>query len=99
MAYYILLIISILLEVIGVIFLNQSNGFTVLIPTLLAISFYCLSIAIYILITANREVGIINAIFAGTGTVLVTIFGVLFLEESVSQLLNPLYFCLFHFIF
>lgn len=86
MAYYILLIISILLEVIGVIFLKQSNGFTVLIPTLLAISFYCSSIAIYILLTAGREVGIINAVFAGTGTVLVTIFGILFFEESVSTL-------------
>lgn len=86
MTYYILLIISILLEVVGVIFLNQSNGFTVFMPTFLAISFYCSSIAIYILLTKNREVGIINAVFAGTGTVLVAIFGILFFYESVSTL-------------
>ena len=39
MIYYLLLLVSILLEVIGVIFLNLAKGFTVLTPTLLAISF------------------------------------------------------------
>lgn len=86
MIYYILLTISILLEVVGVLFLNQSKGFTVFTPTLLAIIFYCSSIAIYILLTANREVSIVNTVFAGLGTVLVTIFGIFFFGESVSIL-------------
>ncbi|WP_427179875.1 DMT family transporter [Paenibacillus sp. TC-CSREp1] len=86
MTYYIILLISILFEVIGVVFLNLTNGFTVLIPTLLAIFFYSSSIAIYILLTANREVGIVNAVFAGTGTALVTLMGILFFNESVSAL-------------
>ena len=86
MTYYLLLSMCILFEVIGVLFLNQSNGFSSLVPTLLAIIFYCTSIAVYILLTANREVGAVNAVFAGLGTVLVTIFGILFLGESVSVL-------------
>ena len=86
MSYYLLLSMCILFEVIGVLFLNQSNGFSSLVPTLLAIIFYCSSIAIYILLTANREVGAVNAVFAGLGTVLVTVFGILFLGESVSAL-------------
>ena len=86
MSYYLLLSMCILFEVIGVLFLNQSNGFSSLVPTLLAIIFYCSSIAFYILLTANREVGAVNAVFAGLGTVLVTIFGILFLGESVSAL-------------
>ena len=86
MTYYLLLAMCILFEVIGVIFLNQSNGFSSLLPTLLAIIFYCTSIAVYILLTANREVGAVNAVFAGLGTVLVTVFGILFLGESVSVL-------------
>lgn len=86
MSYYLLLSMCILFEVIGVLFLNQSNGFSSLLPTLLAIIFYCSSIAIYIVLTANREVGAVNAVFAGLGTVLVTIFGILFLGESVSAL-------------
>ena len=86
MSYYLLLSMCIVFEVIGVLFLNQSNGFSSLIPTLLAIIFYCSSIAIYILLTANREVGAVNAVFAGLGTVLVTVFGILFLGESVSAL-------------
>jgi small multidrug resistance pump len=86
MMYYILLLVSILFEVIGVIFLGLADGFTVVIPTLLAILFYCSAIAIYILITANREVGVVNAVFAGIGTALVTIVGILFFNESVSAL-------------
>lgn len=86
MTYIILLLIAILFEVIGVTFLNLANGFTILTPTLLAIFFYCTSIAIYILITANREVGIVNAVFSGTGTALVTILGILLFDESVSVL-------------
>lgn len=86
MAYIILLFIAIFFEVIGVTFLNLADGFTVFIPTMLAIFFYCISIAIYILITANREVGIVNAVFSGTGTALVTIIGILLFDESVSIL-------------
>lgn len=86
MSYYLLLSMCILFEVIGVLFLNQSNGFSNLIPTLLAIIFYCSSIALYILLTANREVGAVNAVFAGLGTVLVTVFGIVVLGESVSVL-------------
>ncbi|MNO97393.1 Multidrug transporter EmrE [compost metagenome] len=86
MTYYILLFLSILFEVIGVTFLNLASGFTVLLPTFLAIFFYCSSIAIYILLTANRELGIVNAVFAGTGTALVTIMGIMSFGESLSAL-------------
>lgn len=84
MAYYSLLLLSILFEVIGVTFLNLADGFTVFVPTVLAILFYCSSITIYIFITANREVGIGNAVFAGTGTALVTLLGILLFHESIS---------------
>ena len=86
MLYYLLLLVSILFEVIGVVFLNLAKGFTVLTPTLLAIFFYCSAIAIYILLTSNREVGVVNAVFAGMGTALVSIIGILFFNESVSAL-------------
>lgn len=86
MTYILLLLIAILFEVIGVTFLNLADGFTILIPTLLAIFFYCTAIAIYILITANREVGVVNAVFSGTGTALVAIIGILLFDESVSVL-------------
>ncbi|MEK4686620.1 SMR family transporter [Bacillus sp. FSL M8-0256] len=86
MTYYILLLLSILLEVIGVFCLNDSDGFTNFVPTILAILFYCSSIAIYISLTAHREVGTVNAVFAGTGTVLVTIIGIIFFNEAISTL-------------
>lgn len=84
MIYYILLAVSILLETVGVFFLNQSDGFTAFIPTIVAVFFYCSSIAIYIILTKGREVGNMNAVFAGVGTVLVVVFGILLLNESVS---------------
>lgn len=86
MAYYILLLLSILFEVIGVSFLNFSNGFTLWMPALLAVIFYCSSIAIYISLSVNREVGVVNAVFAGTGTALVTVMGIIWFEESLSAL-------------
>ncbi|WP_169056944.1 DMT family transporter [Bacillus pumilus] len=86
MTYYILLMLSILLEVIGVFCLNAAEGFTNFVPTILAILFYCSSIAIYILLTAHREVGTVNAVFAGTGTVLVTLIGIIFFNETISTL-------------
>lgn len=84
MAYYSLLLLSILFEVIGVAFLNLADGFTAWLPAALAVVFYCSSIAIYILLTANREVGVVNAVFAGTGTTLVTLLGILYFGEALS---------------
>lgn len=84
MYFFILLCISITFEVIGVTFLYLANGFSVFLPSVLAIFFYCSSIAIYILLTAKREVGIVNAIFAGTGTAMVAIIGILFFNETLS---------------
>ncbi|MFC9538655.1 DMT family transporter [Lysinibacillus sp. NPDC056959] len=84
MVYTLLLFLAILLEIAGVAFLNLSEGFTVLIPTILAILFYNSSITVYILITKNREVGIVGALFAGLGTALVIVVGILFFNESVT---------------
>lgn len=84
--YYILFFVSIILESIGVNFLKLADGFTILTPTIIAIVCYLSSIALFIFITAKGEIGVLVALFAGIGTALVAVTGVILYEESFSVL-------------
>lgn len=68
---YVYLAIAIVVEVIATSFLKRSDGFSKLVPTVVAlagygVSFYCLSLALRTLST-----GIAYAIWSGVGIVLV----------------------------
>lgn len=69
------LAIAILAEVIGTSALKASNGFTVLMPSVVvvagyAVSFYCLSLAL-----RSIPVGVAYAIWSGVGIVLISAIG------------------------
>jgi small multidrug resistance pump len=69
------LAIAILAEVIGTSALKASNGFTVLMPSVVvvagyAVSFYCLSLALRAI-----PVGVAYAIWSGVGIVLISAIG------------------------
>jgi|SRR5699024_919605 len=86
MRFWIGLSIAIACEVIGVTFLNYSNGFSKLFPTIIAIIFYLSSIIFYMWNTRNKEVGVVGALFAGIGTVVVLLVGFLLFDEKISSL-------------
>jgi small multidrug resistance pump len=72
---FIYLAIAILAEVIGTSALKASNGFTVLMPSVVvvagyAVSFYCLSLAL-----RSIPVGVAYAIWSGVGIVLISAIG------------------------
>jgi len=84
--YYALFFISIILESVGVNFLKLAEGFTILLPTIIAVVCYLSSIALFIFVTAKGEIGVLVALFAGIGTALVAVTGVILYEESISAL-------------
>ncbi|MFD2923950.1 DMT family transporter [Halobacillus naozhouensis] len=82
--YYILLSFSIILEVFGASFMKKSEGFTHLGATLIVIVSYSIALALYILLTKQHELGIVNALWAGGGTILVSVIGIALFQESIS---------------
>ncbi|QED49436.1 DMT family transporter [Cytobacillus dafuensis] len=81
---WIYIIIAGLLEIVWVIGLKYSHGFTKLIPSIITIliilfSFYLLSKALH-----SIPLGTGYAIFTGIGTVGTVLVGILFWEESIN---------------
>ncbi len=85
MKTYLLLGISILFEAAGATAMKYSEGFTNVTASLVVIFCYTLAVSFYIFITKNNEIGMINALWSGGGTLLVTLLGVSFLGESVTM--------------
>lgn len=81
---YVLLLLAIVCEVIATSALKASDGFTVLLPSLLTVVGYC--IAFYCLSLALRgiPVGIVYAIWSGLGIVLIAIVGAVWFGQSLD---------------
>ncbi|UOQ44206.1 multidrug efflux SMR transporter [Halobacillus salinarum] len=76
--------LSIVLEVMGASLMKTSNGFTNLSASIMVIVCYFLALVLYILLTKNHGLGLMNALWSGGGTLLITVIGILFLGESIS---------------
>ncbi|WP_041601283.1 DMT family transporter [Halobacillus halophilus] len=81
---YILLGLSIILEVIGATFMKYTSGFENAAASVVVILSYLLALTLYIIITKNHELGMINALWSGGGTGLVTILGIILFGETTS---------------
>ncbi len=82
---YVLLIVSIVCEVFGSSMLKATNGFKKLLPTLglvigYGLAFYCLSLSLQTL-----SLGVAYAIWAGLGTALTALVGVLVYKEDFNR--------------
>ena len=81
-----LLGLAIVTEVIGTLALKISNGFTVWLPSIIVVlgygfSFWFLSLSLKVL-----QVGVAYAIWAGIGTALIAIAGVIIFKEPLNIL-------------
>ena len=79
-----LLGLAIVAEVIGTLALKISNGFTAWLPSIIVVlgygfSFWLLSISLKVL-----QVGVAYAIWAGIGTALIAIAGVIIFKEPLN---------------
>jgi len=82
---YILLIFAILSEVFGSSLLKATDGFKKLLPSLgvmlgYGLSFYALSLSL-----TTLPLGLAYAIWAGVGTALTALVGIIFYKESIDK--------------
>ncbi|MDR3292012.1 MAG: multidrug efflux SMR transporter [Methanobrevibacter sp.] len=78
---YLLLLIAIILEVIATSSLKSCEHFTKLIPTIITIVGYLLSIYFLSLILKTIPLGIAYAFWAGLGIVLILLIGIIVFKE------------------
>jgi small multidrug resistance pump len=84
--YWFYLAVAIVLEVTGTTCMKLSQGFTRPLPSVLVFVLYMLSFSFMILALKKMELGVVYAIWAGLGTALIAIIGIVWFQESVSLL-------------
>lgn len=84
--HWLLLTGAIVAEVIGTLALKMSNGFTVLVPSLVVGIGYLTAFALLGLSLKVLDVGTAYAIWAGVGTALVSIAGVILFKEPMTAM-------------
>lgn len=86
MNHWLILVTAIALEVAGTVSMKLSDGFTKVTPTIFLFVFYFASFTFLTLALKKIDIGIAYAIWAGAGTALITIVGILYFKESFSIL-------------
>ena len=80
---WLLLAASIAAEVAGTIALRHADGLTRLLPSLAVGALYALSIWLMSLSVHHLEVGLAYAVWAGVGTALTAVVGIVWFAEAV----------------
>jgi len=81
----VLLVIAILFEVVATSALKLTNGFTNLVPSLVAVSGYALAFYFLSLTLRTMPVGIVYALWSGVGIVFVTTIGWAWFRQSLDM--------------
>jgi small multidrug resistance pump len=84
---WILLTFAIVLEVAGTTNMKLSEGFSNLVPSVLVIFFYALSIIALTFAVNRLDVSAAYAVWSGMGTALVAMIGLWFFQESVTSIM------------
>jgi small multidrug resistance pump len=82
---WILLTFAIVLEVAGTTNMKLLEGFSNLVPSVLVIFFYALSIIALTFAVNRLDVSVAYAVWSGMGTALVAMIGLWFFRESVTS--------------
>lgn len=73
-------------EVVGTVFLNQTDGFTKPAPSVFVLATYAVSLWLTALAVRELEISLAYAVWAGVGTAAVAVIGMATLGESVNAL-------------
>lgn len=84
MNHWLLLALAIGFEVAGTTAMKYSEGFTKLLPSVLLFVFYLLAFVALTLALKRIELSIAYAIWAGVGTALIAVIGLVFFAEPNS---------------
>jgi small multidrug resistance pump len=81
---WLFLSLGILFEIIALVFMKKSEGFTKLLPILFVFLFYSLALGCLILVLRKMDTSIAYAIWASAGIFIIALVGMLFLNEPVT---------------
>jgi len=84
--HWIYLSFAIVFEVAGTTAIKLSDGFSKWLPSTLTVILYVISFALLALALKKLEVGMSYAIWAGVGTALIALIGVLWFKEPMNAL-------------
>ncbi|MBP3953242.1 DMT family transporter [Bacillus suaedae] len=91
---WVLLLLTIILEVAGTISMKLSEGLTKWLPSVLLFVFYGACFTIFSFVVTKIELSIAYAIWSGLGTVVIVIIGILYFHESFSLLKAVFVLCI-----
>jgi len=80
------LALAIALEVSGTVCLKLSEGFSRPVPTILIVVFYMASFSAMVMSLKRIELGVAYAVWAGIGTALIAVLGIVLFKESTTAL-------------
>lgn len=83
--YWVFLFLAIIFEVFGTFSMKMSNGFTKLIPSIMIFVFYGVAFTFLTFALKSISVGVAYAIWSGTGTFLVLVFGAIIFNEIITM--------------
>lgn len=86
MQHWLYLAAAIFLEVAGTTSMKLSAGFTRLLPSALIFVFYALSFVALTLALRRIDLGVAYAIWAGIGTALIAVIGIVGFDEPLTAL-------------
>ncbi|MEH2179738.1 DMT family transporter [Nostoc sp.] len=81
---WIYLILAILFEVSGTTCMKLSQGFTKIVPSVLIFVFYGLCFTFLTFALKRLEVSVVYSIWAGLGTILIALVGIIWFQESAT---------------
>src|ERR1035437_1642044 len=81
---WLVLSLGIIFEVLGTICMKYAEGFTKLTPSILVFLFYGLALAALVFVLEKMQVSIAYAIWAGSGTALIAMIGIIWFKEPIS---------------
>jgi small multidrug resistance pump len=84
--YWIYLVLAIITEVAGTVFLKLSDGMTKIVPIILTFTLYGVSFFLLGLCLKKIDVAVSYAIWSGLGTALITVIGFMYFKEPISVL-------------
>jgi len=83
---WLLLSLGIFFEIIALVFMKKSDGFTKLFPILLVLLFYSMALGCLILVLRQMDTSIAYAIWASAGILIMALVGMLWLNEPVTAI-------------
>ena len=82
--YWTILALGIIFEVLGTICMKLADGFQKLWPSIFVFVFYLMCLVCLIFVLKKLEVSVAYAIWAGLGTALIAVIGIIWFKEPVS---------------